>query len=810
MRRICGILLLACALAPADPGSECALLGEAEIFDRWPTADPEARRHMSRRLAEIDAARRFSDARPVLVAFGRSSYPLAEIFRRFLDPALELPLEPQNVHDLGLTQEHRVALGALEALRASYAPPQPVRAGTLNLLLDYAYRALTAHALPPTGRLRFFSEVLRNVRALDGRVRPDRRTRWLVHARLLPELLGLARRTGREPAVGEAVSEAASLLYLPSILDERAQALLAPLTRGGHSRRILRRAYRQGALDSLGLVAMARSVTAQTRDDPAFAAGAPPLILELLSDPDVPARERGELLDAVLLRIAPIEPLRETAVDLLAAGFGGPPSPLEAYEKRRAEASAPVPVPRWSGNPVRFLSVVMVDSGRGAAPEIARVVRADTAPYTPIHKRGAVTGRTAFLGVLVPAPGGEHADFLGPPPGLSGARDNRLLRRTLESERIAIKTFGARGEVLELSVALPEDASEPVPVQGAGLGHILELIEGRLRRTADETERVDLIQLLGRLGTNEARRLAAEHARTPPALAALLPLVDGGDVASALAVVTRLGELPLGLRERALASALRTRDPAVVKKSLHLCAVDEIAVAALAADALLATGNAEGLRALLRHDNPYGRAAGTSLALRLTPLAGNLRISIRGSVGFEEIAGLCRIAFDKEQAEPWKRYGKWIKDAFRDPERVRALRTEFRHIKLRDRVLSPSQFADYCLGLLAREEFRKYWGGLAPYVLAPYRPGRGMPDALLQEVLDAFEGRLEGDRLLRRAWVDSLVLLACAQYGMEADVHFLDLVHERLSKIAGESAPSGAKRKPGIFWPIWAAGSADR
>ncbi|MHC4225421.1 MAG: hypothetical protein ACYSUN_15635, partial [Planctomycetota bacterium] len=532
-------------------------------------------------------------------------------------------------------------------------------------------------------------------------------------------------------------------------------------------------------------------------------------ILELLSDPDVPARERGELLDAVLLRIAPLEPLRGTAVDLLAAGFGGPPRSLEEYARQRAKSRGSVPVPRWSGNPVRFLSVVMVDPGTGAPPEIARVVRTDTAPYTPIHKRGAVTGRTAFLGVLVPASGGEHADFLGPPPGLSGAHDNRLLRRTLESERIAIKIFGARAEVFELSVALPEDASEPVPVEGAGPGHILDLVEGRLRRTADDAERVDLIHFLGRLGTGEARRLAAEHARTPATLAALLPLVDRGDTAAALAVVTRLSELPLDLRERALASALRTRDPTVLRKSIDLCSSKPIAVAALAADAVLATGNAEGLRVLLKHENPYARAAGSSLALRLTPLAGSLRISTRGAVGLEEIGVLCRRAFENEQAEPWKRYGKWLKDAFRDPDRVRALRTEFRHIKLGDRVLSPSQFADYCLGLLAKEEFRKYWGGLAPYVLAPYRPGRGMPDALLHEVLDAFEGRLEGDRLLRRSWIDSLVLLACAQYGMEADVHFLNLVHERLSKIAGESTPPGAKRKPGIFWPIWAAGRAD-
>ena len=41
-----------------------------------------------------------------------------------------------------------------------------------------------------------------------------------------------------------------------------------------------------------------------------------------------------------------------------------------------------------------------------------------------------------------------------------------------------------------------------------------------------------------------------------------------------------------------------------------------------------------------------------------------------------------------------------------------------------------------------KEQFKQYWADLAPYVLAPYRPGRGMPDALLEEVLDAFEERL--------------------------------------------------------------------
>jgi hypothetical protein len=531
MPRACALLLLACAaLAQDDPGVLSGLQGEADLLDRWQGAGPDERRFLNRRLDELERARRFAEARPVLVVFRGKTYPLAELFETVLEPPLARPVEPQRAGDLGLTQRHRRALDALSALRAAYAAPRAVRAGTLNLLLGYAHRALTAELLPPEARLRFFTEALRNVRDLDGRVTPDRRTRWLVHSRLLPSLLGLARRLEDDRVVREAVSEAASLLYMPSILDERAQELLAPLTRGSQSRRILRRAYRQGDLDDLGVIALARSVSAQTRDDPAFAAGAPPLLLELLSDPDVPPRERGELLDAVWKRIATVEVLQATAVDLLAVGYGGIPRSLAEYRALRDARTGPVPAPAASDT-IRFLSVVMVAGDSGGPPEIASVVRADVPFYAPVHRLGGGAAR-GFVGILVPARGGEHADFLGPPPGLSGARDNRLLRRTLRLERIAIRTFGARGEVHELSVALPEDASEPVPVDGAGLTHLLTLVESRLRRAADDEEFEDLVRLCVRIGTNEARRLASTHARTPGSVAALVPLAEGGDLAA--------------------------------------------------------------------------------------------------------------------------------------------------------------------------------------------------------------------------------------------------------------------------------------
>ena len=52
-------------------------------------------------------------------------------------------------------------------------------------------------------------------------------------------------------------------------------------------------------------------------------------------------------------------------------------------------------------------------------------------------------------------------------------------RRRLQLERISIRTFGPRGEEIELCVTLPEDASEPVPVDGATLGQVVDLVGTR-------------------------------------------------------------------------------------------------------------------------------------------------------------------------------------------------------------------------------------------------------------------------------------------------------------------------------------------
>ena len=91
-----------------------------------------------------------------------------------------------------------------------------------------------------------------------------------------------------------------------------------------------------------------------------------------------------------------------------------------------------------------------------------------------------ISGRGRVVGVLVPSRKGPGADFRGPPPGLTSGGDRRLLRRTLEFERLAIHTFGVKSGEIELCVALPEDASEPVPVKGASLTHVLGLVAGRL------------------------------------------------------------------------------------------------------------------------------------------------------------------------------------------------------------------------------------------------------------------------------------------------------------------------------------------
>jgi len=786
------LLLLPSAAAERD--------SEAELLERWAAAGPDERRRLGAVLDRFDRARRFSEARPVLVEFDGRVFPLAEIFTDCLEPALRTPPQPQSGDDPGLLEIHGRALAALGALRGAYAPPRPVRTGTLNLLLGYAWRALTAPDLTPTVRLRFFTETIRNVRQLDGRVEADARTNWLIHHRLLPALLALARRVQDDDAARATVAEAASLLYLPSILDARAQVQLAPLTSGAHSREVLVRFYQQGMLDDLGRAALARSVALQAKSDPAFAAGAAPLILELVSDADLQAQERGALLEVVLDRLAPIDLLRTTARDLLAAGIGGPPLTLKAYRETLAQSAAGVPRPRGARVVYRFLSIVLMQRSEQAPPTVERVVRADLSLHQPLHVAAPGGGRR-FVGVLVPDRKGRHADFLGPPPGLAGTRDRRLLRRNLDLERIAIHTYGARGEEIELCVTLPEDQSEPVPVRGANLSHVLALVGARLKLTPDAAERRELVRLLVRIDTDPARALAVRYAAG--VTAELLPLAERGHAAAAAALLERLADLGLKERGRALTAALAR--PELVAAVRRLCGHSDVSIAVLAGAALLAGADVSGAAMLLRHPDKYARLSGAALVMRATPLAGGLKVTPREPVDLGPLADTAAGAFTEEDGAHWAKLGRWLAVALRSPEGVRELRRRHAELYLRRRRVLAYEFATAWTRGIAAGKAREDWGKLISFLLDPHDPGRGILERDLGPLLDALEARAKEDENLRRIWIDSLTVLAAVQYGMEADVALLDLAHARLAGMAGRTAPPEARRKAGILWPIWAA-----
>jgi hypothetical protein len=773
---------------------------EAELLKRWAVAGPEERRRLGAVLDRLERARRFSEARPVLIDFDGHAFPLAELFTGILEPALRTAPQPQSEDDPGLLEIHGRALAALAALRGAYAPPRPVRTGTLNLLLGYAWRALTAPELTPDVRLRFFTETVRNVRMLDGRVEPDARTTWVIHHRLLPALLALARRVKDDAAARATIAEAASLLYLPSILDARAQVKLAPLTTGAHSREVLVRFYREGMLDDLGRSALARSVALQARSDPAFAAGAAPLILELVSDAQLQAQERATLLEVALERMAPVELLLTTARDLLAAGFGGPPRPLEEYRERLRKSTGGVPAPRGARSVYRFLSIILMQPRADAPPTVERIVRADLPHHEPLRVVAAGGGRR-FVGVLVPDKEGRHADFLGPPPGLTGTRDHRLLRRRLDLERIAIRTYGARGEVMELCVTLPEDQSEPVPVRGANLSHVLALVDARLQRTTDATEHRELVRFLVRIDTDPARALAVRH--VGGAAAELLPLAERGYEAAARALLDRLADLGLEQRERALGAALAR--PALVPIVRDLCGVKDISVAVLAADALLAVADVSGATALLRHPDRYARLAGAALVLRTTPLAGGLKVVPREQVDLGSLADTAARAFTGKDGAHWSKLGRWLTVALKTPERVRELRRRHAELYVRRRRVQAYEFATAWTRGISEGKAKEDWGKLISFLLDPHDPGRGILERDLNPLLDALEERARKDENLRRIWIDSLTVLAAVQYGMEADVKLLDLAHARLARMAGPDTPPEARRKAGVFWPLWAA-----
>jgi len=792
VRSLAVALLLAADLLAAP--------GEREILARWADAGPGERLELSEELERIMAARRFVEARCVLVAVGERTYTLAELFGEILEPALRTPVEDQGDDDLGLAPLHLAAIDALARLREVHAAPAPVDAATLNLLLTYARDALNAWQLPPRVRLRLFMEVLENVRGIEERARPDARTAWIVNDGILPALLGMARQFRRDAKTRESISKAASLLSMPSILDAGALAHLASLAQGSDARAILRRAYQRGRLDDLGVAALARSLVAQGKDDDAVLAGAAPLLLELLADADVPASVRGEIVDLVLDRMAPVAPLRDAAAELLAVAYGEPPRPLAEFANRRAGNAGPIPLAD-AGETFRFLQVVMLRPREGAAPEPTRVVRRDVALFRPIYGAGR-----EFVGILVPSADGSHADFLGPSPGHRGELDNRLLRRTLVLERIAIRAYGAKGEQLELCVALPLDGSEPVPVEGARLDHVLDLIRSRLERTQDAAENASLADLLVRIGTPAAREMAVRFARGADDAGALLTLVEKGDASVAKPLLAQIDKLEAAELERALAGLLALGDEGVTGQVRTLAKEAKVSIALPAGDALLKAGDVSGVRALLRHEDKYARLGGAGLALRLTPLAGGLRIIPREEVSPDELAKLTEEAFPEKLGVCWKELRRWLPNAIRKPEGVRSARGEYALLfdgKGRPE-LTPSQFARKWTGIVREGKFETYWPWALGLVLSPEQPGRDMPAKALAEFLDAFEKRLDNPDL-RAAWVDSWLVLAVVQSGLEFDTEYLEMADARLRRLAGDAAPAGARRKPGIYWPIWAA-----
>ncbi|MGQ0613214.1 MAG: hypothetical protein ACT4PV_05695 [Planctomycetaceae bacterium] len=807
MRRLALFLVFLAAPLVAGPyrGGRAE---EAEMLRRWPDAGPEERRRMEAALEEIERARRFVDAPCVLVETGGRLLPLAELFVGVLEPALELPPLRGPESGLGLRDEHRAALEGLAALQGAYRAPQPVGSGTLNLLLAHAASALDAPALTDAVRLRFFLEAVRCVQVLEGRVRPDARTAWLVRERLLPSLLALDRRTRADPAAHDSLAEGASILCLPALLDDDSQAQLAPLAGGVHARAPLLRAYRRRSLDGEGLLALSRSVDAQGREDAAFVAGAPPLLLELLCEPALPARERRLLMDLVLDRLAPLPPLRETCELLLAAGHGEPPRPLAEFAASR-DVAMPAPETTADARRFRLLHVLLQRATPEATPMVARVVRLDLPLFWSCTTEDGAGGKL-FLGVLLPSRSQDYPDFVGPSPGSAG-RDNRLLRRPLRLERLAVTFFGSREEEIELVAALPEDGSEPVPARGATLGHVLDLVAARLARTQEEEERRDLVRFLARMGSEPAERLAALHARTPETLAELLPWAERGRALPLQTLLEHAELLRVEALERVLVAATREGNEANLAAAYRLCAERSLAVAVLAAQTLLAQGDGTGVMALLQRKDGYARVAGTALALRLSPVAGSLRADLRVGPDAARLCAAAMEAFGEREERPiWRQYGAWLALAFRDPDRVRALRRDHQRLYLGRREVRPVEFAEHYRGEI--EEGRaseKLIAGLIAGILGPEDPGKGIPEPQLGALLDALEKRCRAGAL-RLAWLDALTLLACAQSGMEADTRFLDLAHARLLRAAGEKGAEIPRRMAGVLWPAWTASEASR
>ena len=773
---------------------------EARILAAWNDAGPAERIWMRGELDRIERARAYVEARCVLVSFDDKTYTLAELFEQVLDPALETPLLARGDDDIGLQKAHHDAMRALRVLRAAHRAPAPVGTATLNLMLGYARRVLDAWVLSPRARLNLLMEVLENVRVLEGRAQPDARTAWLVREAILPSLLGLARRYADYPPVQEAISKAASRLSMPSVLEPTAIATLASLTTSSDSRRLLRSAYRRGNLPDIGIGALARSVIADAQDDDAYLAGAAPLLLELLGDRRVSARDRGKMVDLIIERYAAVEVLRPLAENLLAAAYGAPPAPLTEWRTRREASPGPIDHPR-GGETFRLLQVVMLKPAAGGPPEPALVVRSDVPYFQPVHSRSG-----EFLGMLVPSAHGDHADFVGPTPRLRGAMDNRIVRRTLRLGQLSVRFEGAHDEEIELYVALPRDGSEPIPLDDARLEHVLAFVRDRLESTQDTVENRALVGLLVRIGTPAARRMAVRFARSAEHASSLLELIEDGDASAAGPLLDRIADLGDAERMRAFGAVLARGDATLLARVAALAADAPIDIAAPAADALLNAGDAAGVHALLRHKDRYARLCGAALALRLTPLAQGLRIVPNKPVDLAALAKLATAAFPKAMGGAWRQLGAWLPTALTDPDKARTDRSAYPSLfagKGRPKV-GPARFAQIWTAAIKGGKAKGRWPALVPYVLMPKNPGRGMKPRALEALLDALEAKAGSDPL-RRAWIDSLVVLAAVQSGLEFDTRFLELADKRLRRVAGQKTPRQAARKPGLAWPIWAA-----
>ncbi|MFQ5844239.1 MAG: hypothetical protein ACE5JG_04545 [Planctomycetota bacterium] len=294
------------------------------------------------------------------------------------------------------------------------------------------------------------------------------------------------------------------------------------------------------------------------------------------------------------------------------------------------------------------------------------------------------------------------------------------------------------------------------------------------------------------------------HARAPAVVSELTPLAEAGMDAALEALLDHFGGLDLRTRERVLvgvAGGGRARHRSAL---LRICRSAPLDAAAVAAEGLLAAGDASGVFALLGRKSAYARACGCALSLRLTRLAGPLQVVPRSGPAAEEVLDAAARALSKRDAMPWSRFGDWVRVALTDPARV--LRWRRDHVDLRvgrDRVRGERFAAHHRDALRAGEYSGREVRSFMRTLLSPQDPGRGIPARPLAALLDALQRRCSTPEL-KRDWIDNLIVMACAQYGLADEAGVLKLVHERLKLTAGEGAPEGAARKPALLWAAWA------